>query len=173
MKSGLGVSGVFHIWCHRPDGSLFRYRRAGNLVTDVGLNLIRDWMINQTALITEWRFIPMAAGASVSVDDTYASHAGWDEFEDYDEPERPTWAGFDHPDDVGVATNVGFEGELTMTDTAELGGIALCGGGAEPETKGDTAGNSFLFSAAAITDTEFPAGFTVTIMYVLTFSRAA
>lgn len=173
------IAGIYTLNFYYPRNKYkFRKRagthRASNLVTNVGLDYIRDSAIlNAVDKITEWRFLPLQASPTVSENDTYEDHAGWEEFTNYDEPERAIWAGYADLDNHGWSKNDDFEGEFTLTTEDTIGGMALAGGGSSIETKGHDSGEATLMSAAALDDgnVTYPEDFVATCRYELQISR--
>lgn len=106
-----------------------------NLVTNAGLDAYLDVHLSNGTQISTWYVILTDASPTVAAGDTASSHAGWDEFTDYDEASRQTWT------DGGVSSqsvdNSGSTADFTVSaDSSSIGG----GGLISDNTKSGTSG---------------------------------
>jgi hypothetical protein len=130
------------------DGEVIEEFETPNLVVNEGLNYQASVALLGGTGVDPWYVAPVDGSPTIAAGDTYASHAGWDEVEDYDEATRPEWEGASGA--TGVVTNSANRAEFTISEGgATIGGVALVGGGTDANTKGDTAGGGTLFSASA------------------------
>lgn len=133
----------------RPRPQLLWKDVARNTVVDQGLNHKRSVIFLSGTQITAWFVMPVDGTPTIANSDTYASHAGWVEVEDYDEATREAWTGAT-TGTAGEVSNAASRAEFTIsTGGATIGGCAFVGGGSDPGVKGDTAGGGTLMSVAA------------------------
>jgi hypothetical protein len=146
------VKGLYHFECYDKHGNLKWREVISNGVTDGGINSILDIMFHGTTQITTWYLglIDNAGFTAVAPTDTMASHAGWDEFTDYDEANRVTWAeGAAASKSITNATPA----EFTINDTGTIKGVFLT----SENTKGGTTGGLWgtaVFSATRNVENE-------------------
>lgn len=84
-----GLIFEFVVSFHDPAGRLIAVRRARNLVTTQGKNLLGSVMFGATAKPAAWYVGLKGTGTAVAAD-TAASHAGWAEITAYSESVRQT-----------------------------------------------------------------------------------
>jgi len=89
------ASGRYVVECRRSDGSLHWREEIDNLVTTVGKNKMLDEALAGSAYTAAW-YIGLISSTGYTtgpaVGDTMASHAGWQEDQNYTEAARPTTA---------------------------------------------------------------------------------
>lgn len=106
-----------------------------NIVVNEGLDAFLDVHLSGGTQITSW-FLGLTTGTpTFAAGDTLASHAGWTEFQDYDEAARVAWT------DGGVSgqsvDNSGSVATFTSSSDANTAGGAFL---ASDNTKGGTTG---------------------------------
>jgi len=166
VKSRLGVGGLFKIQCFNKDGSLKWEQIAKNGFTNLGLNLLLNIGLGSVAkasyylgLIRDDSYTGLAAG------DTMASHAGWQEGDEYDEVTRPaitfgTAANQSISNASAVQLTISgaeiMKGVFVTTDDEISGtdGTLLCTGlfasGDQPVNDGDIIKVTYSCTAAAV-----------------------
>ena len=115
------------------DGNIIHKQYASNAVTTVGKNANLNICFGTTAKPT-WYCGLIGGTPTFSVSDTMASHAGWTEYENYDEAVRQTWT-------PGAASDKAVENatlmDFTIDDaTPSVSAIFI----ADDDTKGGTTG---------------------------------
>jgi hypothetical protein len=156
------------------DGEVIETFHSRNLITNEGLTYKTGVALLGTTAITTWYLVPVDDAPTIAAGDTYASHAGWAEVENYEEATRQEWEGAAGA--AGVATNSADRVEITISSGgADIGGMALVGGGSDPTVKGDTAGGGTLFSVDAfdVGDRNLQANDIFRITYQYTFANAS
>jgi len=119
MKSGLLIGGHFDVECFDKNGNLKWKDRAKNLVVNVGLDKVLDVMFHAEAALTPW-YIGLIRddnyGAGPQAADTMASHAGWEEGDEYSESLRQEWTeGAASSQSITNAVSVDFSINATET----------------------------------------------------------
>lgn len=133
----------------RPKPQLLWKDVASNTVVDQGLNHKRSVIFLGGTQITAWFVMPVDGTPTIATGDTYASHAGWVEQDNYDEATREAWTGAT-TGTAGEVSNAASRAEFTISAGGEtVGGCAMVGGGGAASTKNDTAGGGTLMSVAA------------------------
>ena len=120
---------------HWRDDVLIGIHEFKNGVTDVGINNLLDIEFFTTAKISTWYLgvIDNSGFTALAAADTMASHAGWTEFQTYNEANRVTWVtGAASSKSITNATPASFN----ITGTATLNGIFAV----SENTKGGTTG---------------------------------
>ncbi len=133
-RSGLGVNlgigGRFEVECYRSDGSLRWKDTIKNAVTTAGLNNCIDRYLGATAKSTAWHvgLIRDDNYSALAAGDTMASHAGWEEGDEYDEwtagrtgRATLTLAGASG----GVDSNTASRAEFTISATQTMKGAFI------------------------------------------------
>jgi hypothetical protein len=123
---------------HDPDGKLIAVRRAHNLVTTQGKNLLGSVMFGATAKSAGWYVGLKGTGTAVAAD-TAATHGGWAEITAY-AGTRPAltlsaWAS-------GSANNAASPAVFTITSASTIAGAFT----SDSPTRGGTLGS--LYNAA-------------------------
>jgi hypothetical protein len=115
-----------------------------NLIVNVGLTYLVGSALIGVTVDTTW-FIGLTDNSpTVVAANTMASHAGWIEFDEYDETTRQAWTGVAGA--AGVVTNTASPATFTINAAGGgLGGAFMAGS----STKNETA--SLLFAAKALT----------------------
>lgn len=166
------AGGVFHVKCFDAEGNLKWEHEEHNLVVNVGLQDMNAKYFTGSAYTALW-YIGLWGAASSNnpaAGDTMASHAGWTEFTNYSQANRPTVTfGTPTTANPSVATNSASPATFTIS-----GGGGTVGGAflTTNNTKGGTTGT--LFSGSDFTspgDRATVAGDTLTVTY--TFSLTA
>lgn len=163
VKSILGLRGRFDVVCVDKDGNEKWRDTAFNAVTTEGLNHILDVQFHAETQVTTWyiglirddNYSALAAG------DTLASHAGWEEADEYT-GNRLEWT--EGAAAAGSMTN-GTSVDFPMTDTETIKGAflssvatgtagklyctALFTGGDKACANGDTLKVTYTLTAAA------------------------
>jgi len=121
--SGLAIGGRFKVECFDRFGKLRWVDYIENAFTNVGLNEVLDVMLGSVAkpnlyllLIKDDNYTGLANG------DTMASHAGWEEFQDYDETTRPAIT-FGAADDQVISNSTVVEFNINADNTLKGAGI--------------------------------------------------
>lgn len=165
----LKAGGVFHVKCFDAEGNLKWEVEEHNLVVNVGLQDMNAKYFTGSAYTATWYLGLWGAAASnnPAAGDTMASHAGWTEFVNYSQANRPT-ATFGTPTTANpsVATNSASPATFTISGAGgTVGGAFLTSN----NTKSGTTG--ILFSGSDFTapgDRATVSGDTITVTY--TFS---
>jgi len=169
-RSGLGVNlgigGRFEVECYRSDGSLRWKDTIKNAVTTAGLNNCIDRYLGGTAKATAWYvgLIRDDSYSALAAADTLASHAGWEEADEYDEAARQalTLAGASG----GVDSNTASKAEFTISDTETMKGAFIC----DAET--GTSGTLFCTGLFTGGDRAVEDGDTLRVTYTITATAA-
>ena len=167
----LGISvvaqGVFTVQCIKPDGSLRWEATAKNAATDVGLNKMLDSTFHDDASATWYiGLIRDDSYSELAAADTMASHAGWEEGDEYDEATREVYT------EAAAASksinNTGNEAEFTISGTETFKGAFLVD---ENTISGST---ETLFCTALFTEGDRAAvdGDTLKVGYTVTLAAA-
>jgi len=165
MKQLLKFSGRFAVRCYDKNGKLKWQDSFTNAVVNEGLDYLLDVLFGATAkpswyigLIRDDNYTGLAAA------DTMASHAGWEEADEYSEASRPpiTFGAASGQEIVnGTTVNFSINAVETMkgafvTDDNTKGGAAgklwctaLFAGGDQAVDNGDTIKVTYTISAAA------------------------
>jgi len=134
-----GLRFEFVVTFHDPAGKLLAVRRARNVVTTVGKNLLGNVMFRGTAASASWYVGLKGVGTAVAAD-TAASHASWAEITAYSESVRQTLtlAAFSG----GSSTNAASPAVFTINSSSTIAGAFTI----NVATKGD--GSGTLYNAA-------------------------
>lgn len=141
--SKLIFKGMFKIKQLRR-GSLIKEFEVKNGVVNIGLNNILDVMFHGGLQTGIWYvgLVDASGFTAFSNTDTMSSHAGWTEFQSYDEANRVEWTeGAASGQQITNATPIDF----TISASGTVKGIFL----ANDNTKGGTSGT--LWSTGAFT----------------------
>jgi hypothetical protein len=131
--------------CYDKFGNL-KWRDCNhNICTDEGLNRLLDVMFHGTTQIATWYIGLFESDTTPAAGTTYATPV-FTESTAYDEATRPAFN--EAAASSKVTTNSANKAVFTMNDTKTIYGAFLCGGGTDPNTKGDTAGGGVIFNAA-------------------------
>ena len=125
MKSNIKFSGRFFVECYDKDGNLKWKDDIINNVMNIAIDDIFDVYFNNgtptatffVALIRDDNF------SAISSADTAASHAGWEEGDEYNEATRPAWV-IVAPASQTV-TNAASLAEFNINDTEIIKGAAI------------------------------------------------
>jgi len=164
--------GVFTVKCYDSEGNLKWEHEEHNLVVNVGLQDMNAKYFTGSSYTAAWYIGLWGAAASnnPAAGDTMSSHAGWTEFVNYSQANRPT-ATFGVPTTANpsVATNSASPATFTISGAGgTVGGAFLTSN----NTKSGTTG--ILFSGSDFTspgDRATVSGDTLTVTY--TFSLTA
>lgn len=145
MKNTIGFKGKYYAKCYGPDGKLKWEDEIDNTIMNTALDDILDVYFNSgtptaaffIALIRDDNFSAIAGS------DTAASHAGWEEGDEYVEGTRPAWT-IVAPASQNV-TNAASIAEFNVNATQIMKGAALY----DNNTKGGVTG--LLVSAGLFT----------------------
>lgn len=143
---------------HWRNGLLYATYRFPNGIVNEGKNSLFDVYFDAATQITTWYMLLVdlvgftALDATDIYDDIDQAGNGWDEFKDYTDPgnggstvTRPIW----NPDPAsGQSISNGSQTIFDITATGTVKGLAIVGGGAAPQTKGDHAATSTLWATA-------------------------
>jgi len=120
----LKVGGVFTMTCKDKDGN-FKWKEVfKNGVTTLGLNHLLDVTFHGSTQKTTW-YIGLIRDdnySALAAADTLASHAGWEEGDEYT-GDRKEWT--EGAAAAGVMTNAATV-DFTMDDTETMKGAFLC-----------------------------------------------
>jgi hypothetical protein len=131
FATGIKVGGEYLVTCHRPDGSIRWQDTAKNLVTTQGLVYIVESLfksgLSSFVAIDPWYVGLTDSTPTPAAGDTLASHAGWVEFDAYDEAARQAFV----EGDVGAGpvsvSNSANKAQFTIdTNSSVIGGAFLC-----------------------------------------------
>jgi hypothetical protein len=159
---GIRMGGTFHIVDYKNDGSKRWEVDAKNMVVNVGLQHILDVVFSGSTQSATWYIGLTGTAPTVASTNTMVTHAGWTEFENYDEATRQEW--------VEVRTNQSMTNsasKATFTisaDSSTIGGAFIT----SSNTRGGSAGT--LMCAAAFTggDKSADDGDTLEVQYTYT-----
>ena len=143
---------------HWRDGELLQTFDFPNGITNEGKDSILDVYFDSGTQITTWNMllIDNSGYTALAAGDTYdaidQAGNGWDEFTDYTDPgnsdsttTRPEWA----PDPAsGQSISNGTQTVFDITGSGTVKGLAIVGGGAASNTKGDHANDGTLWATA-------------------------
>lgn len=111
-----------------------------NGIADVGINAVLDGnLFGQNLYVGLIGATGFDSDVGLSSSDTMASHAGWAEYEDYDEATRPEWT---YGAAAGKSISNSSPAEFTFNEETVLKGFFI----ATSSTKGEAA--SILFATA-------------------------
>lgn len=138
---GLNLRGNYCLQIIR-DGKVIAELEGHNDITNAGLGKILDVMFNGATQITAWYMglVDNAGWTAFANTDTAAAHAGWTEFQTYDETDRPEWTAGNSSSQV---TTNSAAVVFTIGGSGALKGIFI----GSLSTKGGTTGT--LWSTAA------------------------
>jgi hypothetical protein len=123
IRTGVKLSGVFHVICRGENGKIKWQDEAENLVVNVGLQHILDTVFSSGAAVAPWYIGLADATPSPAAADTMASHAGWTEFAAYDEAARQEYVEVRSNQSL---TNAASKAAFTIsTDSSSIGGAFL------------------------------------------------
>jgi len=167
-RAGFNVSmyssGIFYVKCFDKDGKLKWEDTAKNAVTAEGLNHVLDVEFHAETQITTWYIglIRDDSYSTLAAGDTLASHAGWQEGDEYT-GDRKEWT--EGAAAAGVMTN-GSSVNFAINDTETMKGAFLCS--AESGTSG------ILYCTALFTqgDRAVVSGDTLKVTYTITNAAA-
>lgn len=147
---------------HYRKGKRIGSYRFKNGITNQGKNKLLDVMFHADTQITAWflGLIDNSGFSALAAADTYASHAGWAEFDDYTDDAnsdsavtRPAWTeGAASGQSITNSSVIVFD----ITATGTVKGVFVVGGGSAPSTKNDTAGGGTLWSTALFSGGDVP-----------------
>lgn len=165
LSASASARGDWTLTCRDRDGNIRWEEDWRNIVVNAGLDYLLDAGLSGGTPVTSW-YLGLISGSepTIAAGNTMASHAGWTEFEDYEEATRVAWT------DGGVSgqavNNSGSPAVFTIDDAGTVGGAFLTSGSA----KGGTTGT--LYAAGAFgTARAVIAGDTLTV--TATFTQAA
>lgn len=112
---------------HFRNGKRIGKHRIKNLVTNGGKNYLLDVGFNGIGQVTTWYLglIDSASYTGEAAGDTMNSHAGWDEWIDYDETTRPVWNKSSSPTGTETLTTVS-QSVFTINSAGSLQGGFVC-----------------------------------------------
>ena len=156
-QHSINPKGVFDVE-HWRSGELLGTFRVNNGVTNEGKNALFNVFFDADTQITTWYMILVdnsgytALAAGDTYDDIDQAGNGWDEFKTYTDAgnsdstvTRPVW----NPDAAsGQSISNSSQVIFDVTGTATVKGLAIVGGGAASNTKGDHASDGTLWSTA-------------------------
>lgn len=145
IKPKFLVSAIYTTECYGKDGKLKWRDVSHNICTDEGLNRLLDIMFHGTTQIGTWYIGLFESDTTPAGGTTYATPV-FTESTAYDEATRPAFN--EAAASSKVTTNSANKAVFTMNDTKTIYGAFLCGGGTDPNTKGDAAGGGVIFNAA-------------------------
>lgn len=139
----LAIGGVFTAE-HWRAGQMLRRWSWKNLITDVGMNYLLDASFSGgTQITTSYAgLVDNTSFTAFAAADTMGSHAGWIEFEDYDESNRVTWT-------EGGASARAITNSTAMTFTINANGTLKGAFLTSNNTKGGTTGTLIAEGAFA------------------------
>jgi hypothetical protein len=160
-QSGVGNSfsprGEFHVE-HWRAGELLAVYNFKNGITNEGKNAIFDIMFDADTQITVWNMLLIdnlnygALAATDTYDDIDQVANDWEEYKDYTDAgnsdstvTRPVWS-----PDAASAQSISNSSQtiFDMTATGTVKGLAIVGGGAASNTKGNHASDGTLWATA-------------------------
>lgn len=148
------------------NGEVIRTEKINNFVTTQGMNHMLDILfMTAESPLTVWfaGLISNVSTPTLSVADTGASHAGWTEFNDYDNDRKEIIMAA--PASGSIETDTGSEAIFTISDTGTLYGVFIC------NEEDITVAPVKIFSEAAFSSTlPVVIGDTIKITYTLTLS---
>jgi hypothetical protein len=120
MKQSFDIQGMYVIECEK-DGIILARHRFRNAIVNEGKNSLLNTMFSGVAK-ADWYFGLIASGATLSINDTLASHAGWTEVTDYANDRKiAVWPG------PSTARSISTENAVfVMEDDVTLRGAFLC-----------------------------------------------
>ena len=156
-QNSISPKGVFEVE-HWRGGELFATYKVNNGVTNEGKNALFDVFFDAATQITTWYMLLVdnanytALAAGDTYDDIDQAGNGWDEFKTYTDAgnsdstvTRPVW----NPDAAsGQSISNSSQTIFDVTGTATVKGLAIVGGGAASNTKGNHASDGTLWSTA-------------------------
>ena len=164
VSSGIKVGGNFQVICRDKDGREKWRDTIDNLVVNVGLQHILDIVFSGGTQIDPWYVGLTGSTPSPAAGDTMGSHAGWTEFQNYDEGTRQTWVEVRSGQSMD---NSASKAAFTISaDSSTIGGAFLT----SDNTKGGTTGT--LMAAGAFSGGDKSADDDDTLEVTYTFSAA-
>ena len=164
LRSDFRPAGRFTIQ-HIRDNKVINEFSVPNGIVDVGLNHILEDHFHAGTQVTTWYIglIDSAGFSALNAGDTMASHAGWDENEDYSGT-RPQWTcGTAATRQITNAATVDFN---INADSLTIKGLFVCGG-TGASTKGAVTGT--LWATAAFgSNVALNDGDTLKVTYTVT-----
>jgi hypothetical protein len=136
---------------HFRKGVKIGHHEFDNNVTNEGKNKLLNVMFDSATAITTWYLglVDGAASPTLAAGDTYAQIGGsnaWSEWTAYTEAARLAWGnGAAASQSISNSSSVVFD----INGSGSVFGLFVVGGGSVPATKGDHAGGSTLWAAAA------------------------
>lgn len=164
MVHAMKVKGEFKLEFIR-DGKKYAEKEFPNAAVLEGRNHLLNVGFHGTTQVTAWKLglIDNASWSALDDSDTLASHAGWLEFEDYDESSRPTWT-----ENAASASSMTTSG--TVDFTISSGGPFTLRGAflASDATKGGTTGTLWATGEFAGAPVTVASGDVVRMTYTIT-----
>jgi len=162
MKNAIKLKGRFDVKCFDRDGRLKWSERIENTVVNVGLDLTLDVMLGAESKPAAW-YIGLIRDdnySAIAAADTMASHAGWEEADEYSEGARQSIS-FSAASGQSIASSATADFSINGTETMK--GAFLV----DDSTKSGSAGN--LFSAGLFSggDQAVADGDTIKVSYTL------
>jgi len=167
MKDKFKLKGKFRVECFGPDGRLKWSEKINNLVVNAGLDLALDVMLGAESKPAAW-YIGLIRDdnySAIAAADTMASHAGWEEADEYSEATRQPIS-FSAASGQSIASSATADFSINGTETMK--GAFLV----DDSTKSGSAGN--LFSAGLFSggDQAVESGDTIKVSYTLSAADA-
>jgi len=162
----VGMSTLYQVECHGPDGKLKWSESFSNLVVNAGLDDLLDKYLKGSTYTAAF-YVGLTDGTpTVAAGDTMSSHAGWAEIANYSEANRPTLT-------LGTVSgqsvdNSASKASFSITATVTIGGAFIT----TNNTKSGTTGT--LYGAGAFTggDKSADNGDTLNVTATLTAAAA-
>lgn len=160
LCDALGLGGIFHVQHVRKNIIIAEFD-VHNGVTNEGLNYAlgscfdEDYAGTNPAAYNYWWIGLIDSGDSHAAGDTYASHAGWTEFELYTGDRKNWLAAGDHASSQSIANAATVDFTISgVTPPDYVAGIMLVsdgtdGSGTDIEVKDDTATSDAVLWATA------------------------
>jgi len=167
MKDKVKLKGEFRVKCYDRVGRLKWEEKINNLVVNAGLNLALNVMLGATGKPAAW-YIGLIRDdnySAIAAADTMASHAGWEEADEYSEAARQVIT-FAAASGQAIASSATADFSINGTETMK--GAFLV----DDDTKSGSAGS--LFSAGLFTggDQAVASGDTIKVSYTLSAADA-
>ena len=141
-------TGMAHIECVNPDGSIAWVEDIKNANTTAGINSMIGVYFNSVTQITTW-YIGLVANSgfsSFAVADTMGSHTGWTEDTNYSESVRQTWGSLS----VSGGAISGATLTFTMNGTTTIYGIFVTSSSTKSGTSGTLWGTAPFSSTQSV-----------------------
>ena len=165
LENGIKFAGHGFVQCFDKDGNLKWEDTFKNGVVDVGLDHILDTEFHGGSAVATW-YIGLIRDdnfTALADADTMASHAGWEEADEYSETPRQEWTeGAPSSEQITNAVTVDFsmnateviKGMFLVSNNTKSGGsgtlwaTALWSGGDQAVNNGDTLKVTYTITAA-------------------------